>query len=160
MSQATLGYGKIGTHAKAKVEFHLLETKLNIAIRDRIVPRFEQCVKAAAEAAADNMPHSFYPSAPGEFPRRVLENLANNIGYDVHGDFPGNLVARFGVLTTHAADGTWLIYALYLESGWESGGKHHLPRPWISLTIDEVWDEWKDILGGKGATVPLEVLNG
>lgn len=131
------------THMTALAKIKWNVEPINIKIGLRMRGRIERCVALAAAHAAESMPYQPSPSVPGDFPSRWNENLAESITYDVSGML-FTLRGRFGVLYTHAADGTYLIYALYLETGTVK----MLPRPWIALTLDEIWDDWQRILGG------------
>ena len=141
-----IGSSIAGTHATAlatiKWDQSTIDAKVGLLLRKRI----EQCVKLAAEVAAENMEDIAIPSDPYEFPHRQTGALADSITYDVNGML-FDVRGRFGILYTHADDGTYLIYAFYLETG----TVNMLPRPWLALTLDEVRDDWQKILGGSAA---------
>jgi hypothetical protein len=117
---------------------------IDIALGESLKARIDQCVQIGASTAAANMEFADEPSSPGEFPRRVTGLLADNISSEVAGDGL-NVAGRFGVLVDEA-EGVDLIYALLLETGTSK----MLARPWLSLTLSEIWDQWKAILGQSG----------
>ena len=138
-----IGSGISGTHAKALAKIKWNQTAIDVKVGGLLRSRIEECVRLAAEHAVDSIPDIPSPSVPGDFPSNWDHNLEESITYDVHGML-FDVRGRFGVLYTHADDGTYLIYALYLETGTVK----MLPRPWVTLTLDEVWDDWQKILGG------------
>ena len=135
-----------GTHATALAQIQWNREPIDIRVDETLRQRFTECVKLAAGHAAASIPDEPSPSKPGGFPSNWKGNLQESITYDV-GGAKLQIRGRFGVLYTHAKDGTYLIYALYLETGTVK----MLPRPWVTLTLDEVWDDWKAILGSSAA---------
>ncbi|MFA5054304.1 MAG: hypothetical protein WC565_09610, partial [Parcubacteria group bacterium] len=122
---------------------------IDVALGEALKERIDQCVQIGASTAAANMQFADEPSSPGEFPRRVTGLLADNISSEVAGSGL-NVAGRFGVLVDDA-EGVDLIYALLLQTGWTStAGNKVLPRPWLTLTLSEIWDQWKAILGQSG----------
>ena len=123
-----------------------------IAVIDATIhSRMEQAMKLASETAKENMQQGLsFPSRPGDMPRADSEMLIRNIEYKVF-DSPTEIVGAFGVFKeqdTYPENGKVvdLIYALYLETGTARMD----PRPWLTLTVAEVWDQWQQILGCGG----------
>jgi len=133
-----------GTHATALAQIQWNREPIDIRVDETLRQRFKECVKLAAEHASASIPEEPSPSKPWGFPSNWRGNLQESITYDVRGA-KLQMRGRFGILYTHAKDGTYLIYALYLEVG--APQINMLPRPWVTLTLDEVWDSWKEILG-------------
>jgi len=128
-----------------------------IAVIDATIhARMEAAMKLAAASAMDNM-QDISPSAVGDMPGIDSGTLKENIEYKVF-DSPSQIVGAFGVFKDTAMNSATgkvvdLIYALYLETG--TGEPYKMePRPWLTLTVAEVWDEWKAIfsVGGSGRT--------
>ena len=117
-----------------------------IAVIDATIhSRMEAAMKLAAASARDNMQDITPPSSVGDMPAIDSETLKNNIEYKIF-DSSSQIVGAFGVFNDTAVDSTTgkvvdLIYALYLEIG----TVHMDPRPWLTLTVAEVWDEWQSI---------------
>jgi len=123
---------------------------IDVALGESLKERIGQCVLLGATVAAVNMVYADEPSSGGEYPRRVTGLLAENISSEVGGSGL-DVAGRFGVLVDEA-DGVDLIYALLLQTGWTStAGKNVLPRPWLTLTLIDVWNQWRAILGAAGA---------
>jgi len=137
-------YTEAGTGKGAFAGVIWNQAPIEVALGEGLRERIDQCVQIGASTAAANMEYADEPSSPGEFPRRVTGLLAENITSEVAGSGL-NAAGRFGVLVNEA-DGKDLIYALFLETG----TKKMLPRPWLSLTLAEVWGQWKSILGNPG----------
>jgi len=127
-----------------------------IAVIDATIhSRMEAAMKLAANSAKDNMQRGLsYPAQPGDMPRADSETLLENIEYKIF-DSSSQIVGAFGVFNetaTYEGGGVVdLIYALYLEIG----TVHMDPRPWLTLTVAEVWDEWKTIFSVGGSVTGL-----
>jgi len=116
-----------------------------------IYSRMEAAMKLAAETARDNMQDMTPPSAPWDMPAIDSGTLKENIEYKIF-DSPDRIIGAFGVFkesATNKATGKVvdMIYALYLETGTYKMD----PRPWLTLTLAEVWDQWKSIFGAGGS---------
>lgn len=105
--------------------------------RDRV----RDCAAIAVQTAKENMLHMDVPSPPGGYPRVDTGTLRDNITFELKVKAT-QVVGRWGVLAREA-DGKPLDYAYWLEVGTE----HMAERPWLSLTMDQVWGKWKEILG-------------
>ena len=103
--------------------------------------RVRDCLAVAVQTAKENMLHMDVPSPPRGYPRVDTGTLRDNITFDMQTGATA-VSGRWGVLEREA-DGKPLEYAYWLEVGTE----HMQERPWLSLTMDQVWNEWKRILG-------------
>jgi len=103
--------------------------------------RVRDCVALAVQTAKDNMLHMDVPSPPGGYPRVDYGTLRDNITFELIVGAT-QIVGRWGVLKREA-EGKSLDYAYWLEVGTE----HMKQRPWLSLTMDQVWGDWKRMLG-------------
>jgi len=152
---ARVGGGKLlsfGPMAGAYVWTDFNPGRVIAVIDATIHSRMEAAMKLAAASARDNMQDITPPSSVGDMPAIDSETLKSNIEYKVF-DSPSEIIGAFGVFKDTAIDSTTgkvvdLIYALYLEIG----TVHMDPRPWLTLTVAEVWDEWKTLfsIGGSG----------
>jgi len=81
------------------------------------------------------------PSAAGTYPAVQSSTLRSEITFEVEINSQ-TVVGKFGIMPTRNS-GTFLEYAYYLEVGTTKME----PRPWLTLTIDEIMDSVKSILG-------------
>lgn len=124
-----------------------------IAVIDATIhARMEAAMKLAVDIAKENMQQIPPPSQKGDMPAVDSGILKDNIEYKIF-DSPSQIIGAFGVFNKTATDPAGkvvdLIYALYLETGTTAG--HMNPRPWLTLTVAEVWDQWQSIFGTGGS---------
>ena len=105
--------------------------------------RMRDCMTVAVATAKANMQElgPGVSSASGDYPAKQTATLTSEITFDIEAS-SGQVVGRFGVLGL-AGTGKALEYAYFLEVG----TSRMEPRPWVTLTFDEVWNEWKRLLG-------------
>ena len=105
--------------------------------------RMRNCMVVAVATAKENMQElgPGVPSTPGDYPAKQSTALETEITFDIEAS-SGQVVGRFGVLGL-TGKGKALEYAYFLEVG----TSRMEPRPWVTLTFDEVWGEWKRLLG-------------
>jgi len=131
-----------------------------IAVIDATIhARMETAMKLAAETAKANMQAIPPPSQPGDMPAVDSGLLKDYIEYKII-DSPNQITGAFGVFKRTGSDPITgkmvdLIYAAYLETG---TGKMD-PRPWLTLTVAEVWDQWQSIFGIGGGGAGIEVVS-
>jgi len=154
---AVQGGGKLyqfGPMAGAYVWVDFNPGKIIAVIDATIHARMETAMKLAMNTAKDNM-QDMSPSAEGDMPGIDSGTLKANIEYKII-DSATEIVGAFGVFKAsapneHTGEVVDLIYALYLETG--TGAPYNMnPRPWLTLTVAEVWDQWQSIfsIGGSG----------
>ncbi len=125
-------------------------TIFNEAVIKRGEQLVERCVKLGAQTAKKNMQDlgKGVHSEPGEYPAIQERNLYNAITHQVETRRVGpvaEIEGRYGTFE----DGPYPDnrgYAIFLEQGTSK----MLPRPWLTMSFDEVLPKWDSIMGGQG----------
>ena len=112
-------------------------------VRSNAIARIRQAVVLAVATAKTNMQElgTGVHSEPKAWPAVQSGTLRSEITFEI--EISGSeVIGRFGVFAT-TASGTFLEYAYYLEVG----TSRMEPRPWLTLTVDEIMDQVKVFLG-------------
>ena len=107
--------------------------------------RLEACGKVFVERARDNFVFSYPPhSMPWDFPHYKPdgETMKDHIDWTVF-DRGNEIVMQAGIIDDNLP-GRLNIYPHMLETGTSLMA----PRPWLTITLDEVWLDWGAILTG------------
>jgi len=107
--------------------------------------RLEACGAVFVERAVDNFAFSYPPhSMPWDFPHYNPdgETMRDHINYTVFMRGP-DMVMQAGIIDDDLP-GRLNLYPGYLETGTSKMA----PRPWVTITTDEVWGDWAAILTG------------
>ena len=112
-------------------------------VQNNAVDRIRRAVVLAVATAKENMQElgTGIHSEDWAFPAVQSGTLRSEITFEVEINSQ-TVIGRFGIIPT-ASSGTFLEYAYYLEVGTTKME----PRPWLTLTIDEIMDSVKEILG-------------
>jgi len=110
--------------------------------------RLEACGKVWVERAKANFVFVYPPhSMPWDFPHHSgdVNSMVNAIDYTVF-DRGNEIVMQAGIISDDLP-GRLNIYPHMLETGTSLMA----PRPWLTITTDEVWLDWGTILTGMGS---------
>ena len=112
-------------------------------VMNNIEERLEACGELFEERAKANFVFQYPPaSSPWDFPHERSGEMKEAISHVVfnRGDAA---VMEAGIIDPNLS-GRLNIYPHMLETGTSLMA----PRPWLTITLDEVWNDWAQILTG------------
>ena len=123
-------------------------THFTAVVMNNLETRLKLCGELWVEMAKANFTFVYPPhSMPWDFPHHSgdKDSMVNAIDWTVfhRGDV---LVMQAGIINDDLP-GRLNLYPGYLETGTQ----FMAPRPWITITTDEVWNDWGTILTGMGS---------
>ena len=119
-----------GGYSLAGGQVHFDAGAFTAVVLNSLQQRLEACGALWVEMAKANFTFVYPPhSMPWDFPHHSgdKDSMVNSIDYSL----PGRLS----------------IYPRMLETG----TRNMAPRPWLTITTDEVWNDWGTILTGMGS---------
>ena len=123
-------------------------TPFTNVVMANISERLEACGELFVEMAQANFVFSYPPhSMPWDFPHynEGGETMKDHIRYTVF-DRGNEIVMQAGIIDDDLP-GRLNIYPGMLETGTSKMA----PRPWLTITVDEIWLDWGAILTGMGS---------
>jgi len=123
-------------------------TPFTAVVLDNLSKRLEMCGEVWVQRAKDNFVFVYPPhSMPWDFPHHSgdKDSMVNAIDYTVF-DRGAEIVMQAGIIDD-SLPGRLNIYPHMLETGTSLMA----PRPWVTITTDEVWNDWGTILTGMGS---------
>ena len=137
-----------GGYSLAGGQVHFDAGAFTAVVLNSLQQRLEACGKLWVEQAKANFVFVYPPhSMPWDFPHHSGDamSMVNAIDWTVF-DRGAEMVMQAGIIDD-SLPGRLNIYPHMLETGTD----FMAPRPWITITTDEVWMDWATILTGMGS---------
>ena len=137
-----------GGYSVAGGQVHFDAGAFTSVVLSNLSNRLEACGEAFVERAVDNFAFTYPPhSMPWDFPHYSPDGLTmkDHIRYTVF-DRGAEMVMQAGIID----DGLPPRLSIYPRM-LETGTSLMAPRPWLTITLDEVWLTWDAILTGMGS---------
>jgi len=137
-----------GGYSLAGGQVHFNAGAFTAVVLNSLQQRLEACGALWVEMAKANFTFVYPPhSMPWDFPHHSgdKDSMVNSIDYTVF-DRGAEMVMQAGIID-YSLPGRLSIYPRMLETG----TRFMAPRPWVTITTDEVWNDWGTILTGMGS---------
>ena len=134
-----------GGYSLAGGQVHFDAGAFTSVVLSSLQQRLEACGALFVEMARANFVFAYPPhSMPWDFPHYNPdgETMRDHIDYTVF-DRGAEMVMQAGIID-YDLPGRLSIYPRMLETG----TRYMAPRPWVTITTDEVWGDWATILTG------------
>jgi len=134
-----------GGYSLAGGQVHFDAGAFTSVVLSNLQHRLEACGELWVESAKANFTFVYPPhSMPWDFPHYNPDGdtMRDHIDYTVF-DRGAEMVMQAGIIDD-SLGGRLNIYPRMLETG----TRFMAPRPWVTITTDEVWGDWAAILTG------------
>jgi len=134
-----------GGYSVAGGQVHFDAGAFTSVVMDNLKTRLNACGELWVESARANFVFVYPPhSMPWDFPHHSgdKDSMVNAINWAVF-ERENELVMQAGIINEDLP-GRLNLYPRYLETG----TRYMAPRPWVTITTDEVWLDWGAILTG------------